>query len=498
MQFRGLLTLFAAAAATLASGVGFARADFNDLTRRVPMDANVIVLINVEKILASPLGQKEGWKDKLADNFAEKPMVVPPGVTRLVLGSQLDPTTLQPQWEVSIMDLQSEVSVDSIAVAERGFVDNLAGKPAAYSPINAYFVQLKPRVLAAVAPANRQFTARWARNSDAMGSAFLSDYLKNAALAVDKSDYVLAIDLTDVASRRRVENRIKREEFTSLAGKKDQAAALADTLASIKGLTLTVEFAATAKGRCVIDFGKDAGPLASVGKNLLCEMLARGGADFPDVQRWKFTASGAALVGEGSISLDGLRMLFSIVDPPTPLQPGDASPQGSPGSPTADNKAMAAASQKYYKTIAAILDKMESGAKDAPSMSHLAAWMRRDARRIARLPILNVDPDLMAWGSEVSTRLTDVATIFSTGGLGAQARTTGVTSTYSDTEDEGGYYFSRAQQDTERRNADRVRMSAAKEEQAKTLSQAAEQLNALRTARNQIRATMTQRYKVDF
>ncbi len=47
-----------------------AAAQFRDLVFHVPNGANAIVILNVEKILASPLGEKQGWKSNLEKAFA--------------------------------------------------------------------------------------------------------------------------------------------------------------------------------------------------------------------------------------------------------------------------------------------------------------------------------------------------------------------------------------------------------------------------------------------
>ena len=79
-----LATVMVAATAQLARA-----ATFKELASRIPADANVLVTVDVEKLLSSPLGQKEHWREQRAAATRSKPMIVPPGAVRVVMGSVL-------------------------------------------------------------------------------------------------------------------------------------------------------------------------------------------------------------------------------------------------------------------------------------------------------------------------------------------------------------------------------------------------------------------------
>jgi len=76
-----------------------AQADFKSLLGRVPGDANTIVLIDVEKVLNSPLGLREGWKAKMANTYVRKPLIVPPDASRVVMAAWIDPGDMNTIWE---------------------------------------------------------------------------------------------------------------------------------------------------------------------------------------------------------------------------------------------------------------------------------------------------------------------------------------------------------------------------------------------------------------
>ena len=199
---------------------GPASADFKSLVARVPSDANALVLIDVEKMLNSPLGVREGWKAKMANAYAQKPMTVPPDASRLVMAALIDSSDMEPIWELSVMDLTKAPSLDLMARAEGGYLDKLGQAPAVWSPINAYFIQIDPLVLGVVCPADRQFAARWAARKPGLAGGSLSAYLASAAGAVGtETPIVMAMDLQDVTCATKVRRRLAIETFASLEGK---------------------------------------------------------------------------------------------------------------------------------------------------------------------------------------------------------------------------------------------------------------------------------------
>ena len=70
-----LITLFAAA-----SGQAAVAATFQDLARLIPDQANALVLMDVEQILATPLAQRQGWARKLETAYVQRPVVLPDSV----------------------------------------------------------------------------------------------------------------------------------------------------------------------------------------------------------------------------------------------------------------------------------------------------------------------------------------------------------------------------------------------------------------------------------
>ena len=101
-----------------------------------------------------------------------------------------------------------------------------------------------------------------------------------------------------------------------------------------------------------------------------------------------------------------------------------------------------------------------------------------------------MDPDLIAWSTEVSARLKEIANLCEVGNMQTQTRVAQF-QTY-------GSYGSRSEASAQRRMVSAQRRAAAQEEKAKVYQQAAQIWQDLRGSATKIRAEMTQRYGVEF
>ena len=89
------------------------------LARRIPADANALVLIDVEKTVAAPLARKQGWAAKLESAYVERPIFLPPEAKKLVLGASLDTNNeFVGAWELAVMEMAEPISVRSIAATK--------------------------------------------------------------------------------------------------------------------------------------------------------------------------------------------------------------------------------------------------------------------------------------------------------------------------------------------------------------------------------------------
>lgn len=491
---------FAILATSLAASQ--ALADPAEMAKRLPPGANSIAYINVDGIFSSKLGQAEKWSEQLADAYATRPLVIPPDAKQVMMAAWIEPTTTDPMWEVSLIQVSKTIAMDRIARAEGGYTDSLGGKMAAWSPTNAYFVRLDKNMLGVVCPADRQFAVRW-MSRESSGDNVLSPFLGSALKQITpETGYLFALDLQDVVSEKRVRNRLAMDEFECLAEKKIDAFKFSEAIASVMGLTLTVNVKDVIVGQCVIDFGRPVAEVVPFAKPLLLEVLDKAGAKLDDFNDWKFTSRDKSIIASGKLSTDGLRRLCSLIDPPSPAGSDDAAPEAkSVTEKSANSAAAAAASKRYYQAVSKIVDSFGSRVRSATSLTASATYLARDARTMARLPILNVDPDLIQWGSTVSQQLLNIAATAGVGGLQAQSRTANILDSTS-RDGSGSYWITDSDADpldaVDRRNVSRQRRAATLEEKTKAVQQASQVIMDLEASRTAIRTAMTKKYNIEF
>ena len=151
-----------------------------ELLRRVPESANTLIMIDVERMLMSPIAMKEKWRDKA--NSSEESRSTSRS-TRSATCSRRSSTSsrdFENLWDVALIETISPVSLPYLSKMEGGYLDKVEGQQVAYSPRNAFFVSLKPTILGVSFPANRQDLGRWLRSVQKRNEPQVSEYLPDA------------------------------------------------------------------------------------------------------------------------------------------------------------------------------------------------------------------------------------------------------------------------------------------------------------------------------
>lgn len=179
---RGVCTVaFAFAVVAIAHSCAVAQGTYKELLTKIPRTANAIMAINVDGLHNSPIGKARKWQDVHEDNYVNKPFILPPEASWAVIGSMFDPVTNESIWDLGVMAMSSDVSIRSIARAERGYVDTINGTETALVPSNAYFINLANKTLGVMYPGHRQAVARWIDFAKNNKEVELSPYLRSAA-----------------------------------------------------------------------------------------------------------------------------------------------------------------------------------------------------------------------------------------------------------------------------------------------------------------------------
>jgi hypothetical protein len=489
MKLSTKLLVVVAVSAIAVSSLAVARGDFAEMVRRIPKDANVIVYIDVERLLATPLATKENWKTKQADDFANRPMSVPPAATKVVRAANINLDVDETAWQIAILEGKSIPALDTIAKKEKGYVDTVAGTQAVWSPRGAYAYKISNNSVGLMFPANRQFLARWIKEKPGDFSSYLMNASKDMTGAGPQ--IVIALELEDLVQPQRVREQAKAME--SLKNAKVSAEDVAKTVIGIKGVKFAVTVRDKAAGKVTVDFATDATVLKDVGKPLLLEVLEHRGLALEDMDAWKATASKTSFVLEGDLSKSGLMRLSSLLE--LPSLPLDESAEAEVN--VKDPKLYA--TQNHFKSVTALLNDLNVKRKEFTNPGHAAGWWDTYATRISRLPVANVDEEMQEYSAQIADLLREGAQEARGAGIrtGVQQANLATTATvgYGYSGNGYSYYgnrYSGARQQQAERNAIRARETG---QAAMTGTEIRKQIQDLTEA---TRRKMTAKYKVEF
>lgn len=456
----------------------------DELLKRVPVGANAMMVMDVAALQATPMAQAQGWAKKHEAAFVERPMMLPPEASRIVLASQLNfAGELNVDWQVAVMNLIEPLSMRSIARAEGGYLDKIAETDCVWVPSDAYFVSLDAKQLGVVFPANRQFVSRWTR-SDA--GAVSSGYLLVADKQVDRTNQILmAIDLKDVPQPHRLRERLQASP--ALKSSSSKLEAIEELISGVRGLTLKISVGQAAKGTLRVDFSASPSVLGTQAKPLLLEALDAFGAKLPGVDQWIAKSDAQAIVMEGPLSTDALRRIFSLLElPSTKFSTLKNEIPDTPTAATSDTKATA--SKAYYKGVSVLIEDLRKTLGD--TRDNHAVWMERYARKVDALPVLNVDEDLLAWGARVGETFRVMALAERSGGIKSGVRKSSIYGNYQYGYDSNGY--------TNLRSNQSVKSQIDTEEKAQAKAVRFNNWKEIEDATAAIRKQMTQRHQVEF
>jgi len=401
-------------------------AGFPEMTGKVPSDANSLVLIDVDKMLASPAAERGDWKNKIENAFAEGITILPPNTKRAVLASMIDVEFMTQLWQTEIVELNEPTDVTTVSKKTGGTVDRIGELAAVRLPVDAYVVRFTKDAFGVMLPANRQAVVKWVREVHDRDTPKLSPYLTEAYEYANDlgTPVIMALDLENAVSEAEVRARLQENwKGSGLEGKADPLA-VAKVIASIRGVTLGITLKDKPFGKIKIDFGQDVKPLAAIAKPLFLHVLEHRGAAIEEFEDWTYEAKGKQVTLEGHFTSSGLRRIFSIFDRPPAFQSSVAE---KPAAPELTKEQLTAqATQDYYKKVQQLLRDLKgrkSGGNTYTTGS-IAQWCNNYSRKINNLPLMNVDPEMIDYGTKVSQTLLQVGATLNAGNVqgGVDAR----------------------------------------------------------------------------
>ena len=473
-----------------------AYAGFSELGARLPADTNAVVAMNLDALMQTPMAQKEDWMSRWTSMYEAGPLHIPPGTQRVISGSHLLHDLEHSKWQISIMQMAQQIPMQDIARNEAGTTEKLWNKPGVVSPTGAYFVAMEPNVLAAINGGDRQFVLSWIRDERPPGPS--SPFIKQVLGALGSSSQItLALDVQDQYSPQEIQQAIEMNPLKSTGKEKVDAALLGQVLASIQSILVKVDVAETPKAQVNLQFGMDVALMEFYAKPLLMEIMDRNGFQIPEAKDWTVQVAGNRVVMEGELSRPSLRNVLGFITGPVPAY---AEARG--GAASDDPAAIGKASQAYYRSISAIIDNYAG----QPSYSEASGWLRKEAQRIDRLAVVNVDPELAGWGAAVSSKMRQCAAMLKgeqMTGVAAVKNVSVANAGYGGGYYDGGYYggdgyYNDRGNAWANADAQRQKSQAFTQQKAESMKNAAGMMSSLVEEKAQLRVRMSEKYKIPF
>jgi hypothetical protein len=416
---------------------------FGELLKRTPEHANVLLLVNVDGLFASPIGARDQWKEQALANRSGG-LGLAPDVAKIAVAADLDFTSMQERWKVGLAQLRRDVplKLESIAAREGGYVETIENTPVAWTPRGFYLFDFPDNLIGFASPTNRQQLVTWFKTALWHPRSFPPGFADRAIFRADQgAQIVLAFNLANSISPQMVEPWLHSVDVVKST--KTDPSILAKRLATAKSAFLVIKADQAIEGNLRIDFDADVSYTAQVARQLVLTFLEDHGADLPEIKTWTMSFDkGTALEMSGRLSVDSMRKVLSLAHPPR-LSSDRASKADAPAAKTAEPRPPAqpatasaprpsdnvSSAQAYFRSVSSLIEGLKSTKRPTYRSSKL--WYDRYAKQIEELPILGVDKDLLDWGGQVARMLREMSS-----GINYYS----ANQTYAVASDPSGYY----------------------------------------------------------
>ncbi len=274
-------------------------------------------------------------------------------------------------------------------------------------------------------PANRQAVVRWIREVRKPVPSPLSPYLQQAATFSDEaqSDVIMALDLDGVMSFERVGRYLKSKQ-KYLDKWEANLSDLTSLLGNVQGIRVGVRIGEQPSGKIAVDVRGDTSAIAPFAKPLLLMILADNGASINDFQSWTVQAKKGEISLAGRLSTGGLRRLLSVIDSPAGSGAVAGTSQASPGDlPALQLKA----TRDHFRAVTGMANDLREDMKNSKNLASTSFWFDKFARRIERLPVLNVDDEMLKYSAFVAAQLRQASMSVKTMGIQSGVRQAQIT-----------------------------------------------------------------------
>jgi hypothetical protein len=472
------------------TGMARAEAPFDDLLQQIPESANVVTLIDAERIRSSAVAREQGLVKGSEGESSDQTIVPRQDVYQVVLAATIRGFRESlVESQTAVFRLRENPSLAGVAAAYRGRLEELGDREYAALPHGAMAFSMADRTLTVIEPIDRRRASQSIARSKQTSPAKLSAYIQKAVHRKTIREQVLvAMDLAHLYPKSTVFLYLQNSKaFASRPVDIQQAAAL---ISGIQGATLALRFSDRIEGEVTLDFDRSAELASEWTRSLFLEILSDTGATIEDFETWTFARGERSITLKGDLSTSGLRRVISLLDFPTRVPQQAASTAAA--TLEEQRRRTTVASLEYFRAVDQLYSDLRSPSKTRNlATSEYGMWYDKYSRKIESLPSLDVDPELLAFGDSLTIQLRVLATKFRMVGIkaGTQSRNPNVVVNYFSTW-YGSYYETR-QGESDFDYTQKIERAAA----AGDKFAAYEQIDLDRLT---IRRAMTDRYSVEF
>jgi hypothetical protein len=381
------------------AGLSYA-AENDDMLRWIPQATNSVAIVRVKQLLESPLGRKEKWSQQQRDGYAAGVTSTPPGVEEIVRATEVRTAGAAAATTFTVYRTIQESMVRSIARRDSATIDKVGDTVAVRSARGPYFVQLAPKLMGAVEPADRQVLSRWIRDGLKAPPVPSDSFLHKAVRADEADQVIVAVDLSDMLDPESVAQWIKSLPKQNQFGNVNELAGL---FASIRGIRMSVKVTDKVACQLQLSFGQPVGPNGPGVEQCVMAWLDEVGGRIDQFNAPEVTAKGNTVTLQSPLDQEGFRRLISLI-----RSPHDDFEHESPAVGT-NKPADGIASRRYFQAVSQYLENLDRQNRKASDYNRTALWHENFANKVDEQSLAGVDADLAAWGKSVSDNLRALA-----------------------------------------------------------------------------------------
>ena len=251
------------------------------------------------------------------------------------------------------------------------------------------------RILAAIYPADRQYTARYLRAALGAKEPPLTPYLKKAAEGAGANTITIALDLEDVVDRTILRMSLPSSPAVTNVKTVD-VNLLATLLSTVKGMTVAIKVTDTISASVTVEFGNDPTLFRRTLPELFRELIEGQGIAIHGFETWQPAFTATTMTLTGPLTTADLKRVISLFAFPSPSGEGDPGAKG--------NEPSAAMTKRYITAVENILADVRS-MRDSKNYDKTATWHDKAAAQIEQLNERGVDPLAVDAAFEAGKRL---------------------------------------------------------------------------------------------